>query len=283
MKHIIKIGLLLLSIVTFFSCDEIKPPFLENPSSVDTNKYTQKILLEEYTGFRCGNCPEATEIAHSLKEKYPNNVILLSVHAGGYAKPTAAHPYDFRTPIGDELDNFFGCSLAGNPNGMVNRVGFPTKSHILREGQWESAILSLLPKKPKIDIDLKASYNANERKIIANITIKMLESSSPNYHLCAYIAEDSVVQYQRDDRLTPPDVENYVHNNVLRDGLTSTWGIPLSDEILTEGSTVDVQFNYTIPPNKDWRPEKLKIIAFVHDKDGTFEILQVEEKYLFPR
>ncbi len=281
MKHIIRLATLLF-IIGFIGCDKIEPPYLENPSNVDTNKYEQKILLEEYTGFRCGNCPEATEIAHSLKEKYPNNVILLSVHAGGYAKPTSAHPYDFRTPIGDELDNFFGCSMAGNPNGMVNRVGFPTKSHILREGQWESAILNLIPKKPKMNISLNVSYNATTRKITAIVEIHLLEPSSPNYHLCVYIAEDSVVQYQRDDRLSPPDVENYVHNNVLRGGLTSTWGEPISESVLQAGSKVYKSFEYVIPTNKDWRPEKLKIIAFVHDKDNTFEILQVEEKPLFP-
>lgn len=281
MKLIFKIGILFAYFGIFLGCDKITPPYIENPGTIDTNKYTQKILLEEYTGFRCGNCPEATEIAHSLKEKYPNNVILLSVHAGGYAKPTSAHPYDFRTPIGDELDNFFGCSLAGNPNGMVNRVGYPTKSHILREGQWESAILNLLSNKPKMEISLNVSYNPTNRKITTNVKVKLFEQSLPNYHLCVYIAEDSVVQYQRDDRLTPPDVENYVHNNVLRGGLTSTWGEPLSDNVLPKGTIVEKQFEYAIPTNKDWRPEKLKIIAFVHDKDGSFEILQVEEKYLF--
>jgi hypothetical protein len=263
------------------SCDEIQPPYTEKTNEVDTTKYTQKILLEEYTGFRCGNCPEATEIAHSLKEKYPNSVILLSVHAGGYAKPTLAHPYDFRTPIGDELDNFFGCSMAGNPNGMVNRIGYPTKSHILREGQWEPAIQNLLSNKPKMEIVLNTNYNPATRKITANVTIKLLETSSPNYHLCVYIAEDSIVQYQRDDRKSPPDVENYVHDNVLRGALTTTWGERLSENPLSSGSTIQKQFEYVIPTNKDWRPEKLKIIAFVHDKDATFEILQVEEKYLF--
>jgi hypothetical protein len=266
----------------FWKCDRITPPYLENPNANDTNKYTQKILLEEYTGFRCGNCPEATEIAHNLKERYPDNLILLSVHSGGYARPTTAHPYDFRTPIGDELDNFFGCSKAGNPNGMVNRVGFPNKTHILREGQWESVIQELLKRKPKLNLKLSTTFNPANRTITATVEIKFLEASLPNYHLCLYLAEDSVVQYQRDDRKTPPDIENYVHNNVLRDGLTPTWGIQISDSSLPAGTTIVKQVNYTIPDGKDWRIPKLKVIAFVHDKDNTFEILQVDESYISP-
>lgn len=282
MKTFLKFALLFALLLSIYSCDEIEPPYTENSTGIDTTKYEQKILLEEYTGFRCGNCPEATEIAHSIKEKYPDNVILLSVHAGGYAKPTSAHPYDFRTPIGDELDNFFGCSKAGNPNGMVNRIGFPNKTHILREGQWESTITSLLGNSPKLTITIITNYDSSNRKISVNTKFKFLEESSPNYHICIYIAEDSVVQYQRDDRKTPPDIENYVHNNVLRGGITSTWGEKISDVALAKGTIVEKKFEYVIPSDKDWRPNKLKVIAFVHDKDNTFEILQVEESKLFP-
>ncbi len=277
-----KIYLLILLALLFWECDKINPPYLENPTVTDTSTYQQKILLEEYTGFRCGNCPEATEIAHSLKNKYPNNLILLSVHAGGYAKPTSDHTYDFRTPIGDELDKFFGCSRAGNPNGMVNRIGFPNKSHILREGQWENAIQNLLSNKPKLDLKLSTSFNQSTQTIFTRVEIKFLEPSSPNYHLCLHLAEDSVVQYQRDDRKTPPDVENYVHDNVLRDGITPTWGIQISDKPLQSGTIISKEFEYVIPAGKDWRINKLKVIAFVHDKDNTFEILQVDESYLFP-
>jgi hypothetical protein len=282
MKTLLKFALLFALLLSIYSCDEIEPPYTENSTGIDTTKYEQKILLEEYTGFRCGNCPEATEIAHSIKEKYPDNVILLSVHAGGYAKPTSAHPYDFRTPIGDELDNFFGCSKAGNPNGMVNRIGFPNKTHILREGQWESTITSLLGNRPKLTITMITNYDSSNRRISVNVKIKFLEESSPNYHICIYIAEDSVVQYQRDDRKTPPDIENYVHNNVLRGGITSTWGEKISDVPLAKGTIVEKKFEYVIPSDKDWQPNKLKVIAFVHDKDNTFEILQVEESKLFP-
>ncbi len=266
----------------FYNCDVIHPPYLENTQVDDTTIYQQKILLEEYTGFRCGNCPEAAEVASSLKNKYPNNVILMTVHAGGYAKPTQSRPYDFRTPIGDELDNFFGCSKAGNPNGMINRIGFFDKTHILREGQWESTIRNLLGNKPKLDLKLFTSYNQTNRKITANVEIKFLETSSPKYHLCLYILEDSIVQYQRDDRKTPPDVENYVHNNILRGGITSTWGEQISPSPMQKNSVYQKRFEYVIPSDKDWRPEKLKIIAFVHFKDETFEILQVEESKLFP-
>ncbi|MGQ9819886.1 MAG: Omp28 family outer membrane lipoprotein [Candidatus Kapaibacteriales bacterium] len=272
------LSILLITII-LFSCDIIEQPYREL-GGIDTSKGTTKVLLEEYTGFRCGNCPEATEIAHNLKEKYTGRVIVLSIHAGGYAKPTIAHPYDFRTTIGDELDAFFGMSSAGNPCGMVNRIGFPTKSHILREAQWESAIQSALAIENRIDLRLITSFNSANNQIFVSVEIKYLKAGTSNHHLCIYIAEDSIVSYQRDDRLTPPDVENYVHNNVLRAGITPTWGVPLNQNDIPAGTTFSKEFTYVIPQNKDWKPSKLKIIAFIHDNSNSFEILQVTEKKL---
>ena len=44
--------------------DYVIPPFGDYPSS------TQNVLLEDFTGHRCGNCPTAADIAHELKEEY---------------------------------------------------------------------------------------------------------------------------------------------------------------------------------------------------------------------
>lgn len=271
--------LFLLSLFFIFSCDEINPPYRES-SSIDTSKINTRVLLEEYTGFRCGNCPQASEIAHALEKKYPGKVILLSIHAGGYAKPTVAHPYDFRNAIGDELDAFFGMSNAGNPSGMVNRIGFTTKTHILREAQWETAIQNALAKENSIDLNLQTSFNSVTNQIFVQADIKYFKPGTSNHNLCIYIVEDSIVQYQRDDRLNPPDVENYVHNNVLRAGITSTWGIQLSQTNIPAGATFSKEFTYTIPQGKDWRTSKLKIIAFIHDNGNSFEIFQVADKKL---
>lgn len=279
MKRIEQILILLLYVAIIVGCDKINPPYFENTNSVDT-AFQRKVLLEEYTGFRCGNCPEATEVAHSLKEKYKSYLILLSIHAGGYAKPTTTYTYDFRTSIGNELDAFFGMSAAGNPDGMVNRLGYPTGSHILREGEWEGAILQALKTKPVCTISLESGYNETTNTINVKVKVKYLDEGTPNHHLCVYIAEDSIVQYQRDDRLPDPHIFNYVHNNVLRAGITSTWGEQLSTTTIPSNTVFTKEYSYQIPQERDWRVQKLKIIAFIHDKDNSFEILQTEEQYL---
>jgi hypothetical protein len=57
-------------------CDVISPPYTEeSPADTGTaGAFVQKVLLEDYTGFRCGNCPEAHERAQELQARYPGRV-----------------------------------------------------------------------------------------------------------------------------------------------------------------------------------------------------------------
>lgn len=268
-----------LMVLFLYSCDIIEPPYRET-TNVDTSSTTfvRKVLIEEYTGFRCGNCPEAAEHAHKLAEFYKGKVYTLKVHSGYYAIPTNQFTYDFRTTEGTELDKFFGCSKAGNPNGLISRYGFPSKAHILRDQKWEEAIKSLLKEKPKMLINLNNGYDSVTREITSNVEIKFLEDSKPNYALAMYIVEDSIVQYQQDDRRRPPDVWDFVHDDILRGSMNGTWGTIISDNPIPAGTTIQRQFKYTIPQEKDWRPHQIKIMAFVHDHQNSYEIYQIEVK-----
>ncbi len=48
----------------FVSCDKVEPPYIENPVIIDTNNNegTKRVLIEEFTGHLCPNCPEAAHI-----------------------------------------------------------------------------------------------------------------------------------------------------------------------------------------------------------------------------
>ena len=47
----------------------------------------RNVLLEEFTGQMCPNCPEGAREAHRLQENNPGMVIV-SIHAGGFAAGT---------------------------------------------------------------------------------------------------------------------------------------------------------------------------------------------------
>jgi len=62
MKNILFIAFAFSIVIT--SCDVLEGPFDEQVNNnIDTTKPLRKILLEDYTGHTCGNCPCAAEEA----------------------------------------------------------------------------------------------------------------------------------------------------------------------------------------------------------------------------
>jgi len=124
-------------IMLMTSCDEIAPPYKQSGGVVVVTG-EQKVLIEDFTGFRCGNCPAASEIANNLYKAYKGKVIVLGIHSG----PTFASPRgklyaeDFRTSVGEELFTTFLGANGGQPNGMVNRAGDGNK--IIAPDGWSA-------------------------------------------------------------------------------------------------------------------------------------------------
>ncbi len=283
MKNILKSSLAIAFVLSFllFSCDVISPPYEEKGKpNVDTNKYKRNVLLEEYTGAKCGNCPSAAELATTLHEHYGDRLVLMTVHAGGYAKPKGTkYSYDFRTPEGDEYDSFFGNSKAGNPNGMISRVGY-SQDHIKRKGDWEAAIKNVLSEKAKLVIDLDASYTASSKEISVDYKIEYVANGNANDNFVILIVEDSIIKYQTDYRKHPSDIPDYVHMHILRASINGAWGQPLNAQGINKGDKFEDNVKYTIPAGKDWVPKHLTIIAFVYDKDDSYEVWQVQQAHL---
>jgi thiol-disulfide isomerase/thioredoxin len=46
---------------------------------VSTDSENKKVILEEYTGIHCTYCPDGHEIAQSLKDQYPDDVLLINI------------------------------------------------------------------------------------------------------------------------------------------------------------------------------------------------------------
>ena len=87
--------------VGMVACDIIEEPyFKENNGGGETPepKVQKYVLLEDYTGVKCVNCPAAGEFALQLQEQYHHKVIVLGVHAGSLA---FYPPFNLTTTEGD--------------------------------------------------------------------------------------------------------------------------------------------------------------------------------------
>ena len=91
----------------------------------DENTNEKGILLEDYTGHLCTNCPEAAQIAKSLEEDSSLNVIVASIHAstdGGFQQVDQLFTNNYETEAGNEYVRGSEMNgFLGNPNGTINR------------------------------------------------------------------------------------------------------------------------------------------------------------------
>lgn len=266
-----------LASVAIIGCDNIERPYTESPvdPGPDTGKYVkQNILLEDYTGHTCGNCPEAAEIAEQIAETYGDDrVIVVGVHAGGFALPDKEHPTDFRTSEGTTLDNTFRISRAGNPNGMVNRV--PRNGRvIIGKDQWSTVVRELIDDTATVGLALTTSYDSATRVVTANVEIKYMQDGTPDYQLVGLLMESGIVAAQTDYRKTPSYIPDYVFNHVLRAHFNGAWGEALATANVPKGTTMTKTLTYTIPSDKTWDPTKCDVVVYVHRHGTTKDVLQ---------
>ncbi len=259
------------------SCDIVEEPYLEKIGGNDTtptDERVRKVLLEDFTGQKCPNCPDAAEIAHTLKELYGDRLVVVALHAGFYSTPDGSGEFtsDFRTAQGDELNSFFNISLYGYPMGLVNRTdygGYP----VVPKASWETAVGIQMELDPVADINITNTYNSGTRKLDCKLETEFLEELDGTYNICAFIIESGIVSPQQTDHGV---VTDYVHDHMLRGSLNGTWGdLVGTDGMAVTGTTLTNNYTFTLPSG--WNADNCAVAAFIYNTE-TLEVVQAEEK-----
>lgn len=269
MKRFVFLPLLLLGLA---ACDEI--PRDEYVKELDFNvspndSSVQRVILEEFTGVKCNNCPEANRQAKNLQTLYGDRLILLAIHAGNLATTGPDHPRAFNTPEGTELFNFF--SLFGVPAGFVNRKDYSSASPfdiIKLQDDWGSEVESLLNDAPLLKLELSEdNYNPGNRELNVSGNLTVLDMlPSADIHYCVYLAENRIISPQTlGDKTVNP---NYEHNHVFRGSFNGTYGEPID---LSSGNA---DFSEQITLDSEIVKENCEVIAFAYDR-SNYRILQV--------
>lgn len=291
MKYKIALAIVTIGFFGIFwtACDKADPPvnLIDKQSTTDdyldtlyvidsVSVNTKHVLLEDFTGHKCVNCPEAALEAHDLAEELNHQLIIYSVHAGYYADPDDEGDYtaDFRCDAGNELNADF--QIIANPIGTVNRVEYGG-SVLIGAGNWEASVLSELGKEDLVNLKVTNTYYPNLNTIQINVATTFLNAMEGNYKLVVYLAEDHIIAPQKNNNESigpSPDWLDYEHRNILRDAINSTYGDNLTDTGEVEAITYYNKFTYDMNP--EWVTENCNLIVYVI-QDETGEILQVAE------
>lgn len=278
MKSRFLISVILLIALAFNSCDKVDPPYIESRDYCSGNK---KVLIEDYTGHGCVNCPSAAVLAHDLKEKFCDRIVIIGVHAGYFAQPDFEdNPIfhdDFTTEAGNTWDSFFGNSALGNPNGLVDRYEF-NGNQVIFPQNWGEVADQLLLEPAQALITLYNEFDNASKKLTTIVTTEFQQDLDGDYKVIVCITQDGLIAAQKnnDEEIGPTPIDStYVHNHVLRATMNGVWG----ENVSSTGSVAmetPYQNTYTIEFPDAWKPEDCHVVAFVYD-DASKQVLQVEE------
>lgn len=262
----------------FQACDIVEGPYAKKKGSTSdtTEQVVRKILIEDFTGHQCGNCPRAAEALKAIEELYPGQIVPLGVHVGFFAEPSASGNYtaDYRCETGNELDQYFGNSAAGLPNGLINRISFDGNS-IVQYTDWSSKAAQQVTLPPDAWIDINPQYSAASRSLQVSADIEILTAINDSLHLAFYLSEDNIVSPQKDYSLTPSTILDYTHRHVLRGSMNGTWGLPLvSGSSFAAGSSYSSNASFTLPAN--WNENNVHVVAILF-KANSKEVVQAED------
>lgn len=212
--------------------------------SAAPSTYTKKVLLEDFTGTWCPQCPPAATAITSAKAQN-SNIFGVGYHAGG------GDPMEI--PETAFWSNYY--NVTGFPtvyvNGPDTRWNFPNMAQVNNE-LAETATLGL---------SLKAMLVSGN----LNIEVKVGFNATPNeqVQLMVYLVEDNVTTSTA--QAGSNQGTNYVHRDVLREVYTDQLGDAIETSSALAGCVYTRSFTgLNLPSNID-DLSNLKVIAFVRN------------------
>jgi hypothetical protein len=288
-----------------WGCKE-EPPYInyEQPNTtIDTTwlkpsaspAQTKQVLLEDVTGVKCVNCPDAAKIAKDLSDANPNRVNVVSLHPNIPALSYFTAPiteeghkskYDFRTDAAADICyNIIGVPNS-LPKGGINRKKFADQTDILMDRtNWTAKTNEELAVPTPVNINLSLVENINGKPVADNeiwvdVAIEYTETLTDTNYLTIVLLQDSIIDVQEyTDYSQPIPVpgynNNYVHMHVMRGTMTASTGdlINKKDAPLVPGRVFLKRYKYIVT-NKEWVRKHMHAVAYVHKNNADKSVLQ---------
>lgn len=234
---------------------------------VEAPKVDRTVLLEDFTGQNCVNCPAAHRVIEALEEQYGAHLIAVSIHAGYFGIAATNKRYTgLMQEEGQTYNDRYG--IEDYPKGVLDG-----RLPVLNPDQWASAVYSDISAPTPVTMAVEAALNAAGTGIEIACNIGSSEEYEGN--LVVWVVESAIVARQED--INEGRINDYVHNNVFRACVN---GIDGSRVKLAIGENTTQ--NYTIAlkdtDTEKWVPENLAIVAFVKNSAGVAQAAKTNVK-----
>lgn len=217
------------------------------------------ILIEDFTGQKCINCPTGTEIINSIVETYgEENVIAVGIHSGPLGFAGNSKTVGLMTDTGNEYYTRWDKeNKMGQPWVVFNRKTSPDSHY----NNWAAMVGTIISEKANLSVKIANAYDAATRTLTTTVGADGV-NGTVNGKLQVWIVEDGVKTLQ----MMPDGKSNkeYIHNHVFRAAVNGTWG---EDVTVKEGETTTKQYQYVLP--ETWNADNIAVVAFVYNDGGV--------------
>lgn len=273
--HFLTYTLLLAALAT--GCDNIaeddryskvEKPVVENP---------RNLLIMEFTGNSCSNCPTGASTIEQIKEDEPGRVISVGLHPEGstFTRPvntthSASKRQDFRSEAATAIFDYYGkpnvfpCAIF---NGLESSMSTSIPD-------WITKATDALKASAAMNISATTSYDAESRNLAVDYTIEFVNTVTSKINATVWLVENDILGTQ-----TMPDGKtnrDYVHNHVLRASLNGNWGEEIGSGFDSDTTPITKTASMTL--QEDWVAENCDLVIFVYSDDNK----EVEQAIQIP-
>jgi hypothetical protein len=244
--------------------------------NVSQTPSTKTVLIEEFTGDRCGYCPYGHKYANEVSESLGDKCCVINYHVK--LGELALH---YRTQFGTTLNGNFNVEngSSGIPAALFNRTDFSgsggkiTKGINTSSNTYSSWANQVAAQQACANIAATAVINKSSRQLTVRVKVYYTaDGTGSSNKLNVAIIQNNIMGTQSGASANPAQgtQSEYRHMEVFRDFLTGQWGEAISP--VTQGTTIDKTYTYTIPEaytdtyGNTSEPavlENLEVIAFV--------------------
>lgn len=227
--------------------------------------FVKKVLIEEFSGEWCNNCPDGATIIEGIIQANQDKVYAASVHQGDF----------LQIPQFNELNSFL--SVTAFPRSAINRVPASNTTNgqdgllAYSRSQWSAHVDKELLKTAIVGLKLNTSITNDKLNVeVVNGANQTLN----NVFLTVYLTEDDIAESSVGAQSGAPN--GYVHQEVLVKVLTAAKG----DAITLESGVPLIKSYNDVALTGGINKANLKVLAFIHYHNSvtnTYEVLNVQE------
>ena len=259
MKHFTKALLLLMFVFTLSNCTKEKKDDDPNQeeevtdvtSEVAPTTFSQKVVLEEFTGEWCGYCPSGAQIMQNIVASHPNDVVAVALHNGD---PFAL---SYESILGNKL------GVTGYPSAGINRLSW-NGDRAPGRVQWYSDVNTALQMTPVGGVKIETQLNSGKINIDVYAAVNENTDSAV---ISVYLVEDDVPESSPGAQANGGGA--YVHHHVLR-SVVANASIDTKNGFVSKKSFTDVDVSNYVLAN-------LKVVCVLSHKAPNYDVYNVQD------